>query len=160
MSAAEIGGMGQHQRHGPQGQLIHTQELTNYEKCRYINLIITTLNLGIVKASILFFYRRIFIIKTFKIASMSMIVLVASWAVAFAAACAAQCSPSNYFWNAFEKDYPDHCIEVQKMYQGLAYSDLILDVLVLTIPIPMVLSLRMPWRTKIRIIDIFMLGSV
>ncbi|KAL8805834.1 MAG: hypothetical protein Q9182_001746 [Xanthomendoza sp. 2 TL-2023] len=73
---------------------------------------------------------------------------------------AAQCSPPTYFWEAFEIDYPKQCFQVQKMYQGLAWSDLALDILVLSLPIPMVASLRLPWRTKIKVIDILMLGSV
>lgn len=73
---------------------------------------------------------------------------------------AAQCSPVPYFWESFEIDYPKKCFEVQKMYQGLAYSDLVLDVLVLALPIPVIASLQLPWRTKIKIIDVLLLGSV
>lgn len=72
----------------------------------------------------------------------------------------AQCSPVSYFWEAFEIDYPKHCFQMNMMYQGLAYSDLILDVVVLALPIPMIASLHMPWRTKIKVIDGFMLGTV
>ena len=46
------------------------------------------------------------------------------------------------------------------MYQALAISDLILDILVLALPIPMVASLQLPWKTKIKVIDILLLGSV
>ncbi|KAL9003414.1 MAG: hypothetical protein Q9188_003719 [Gyalolechia gomerana] len=73
---------------------------------------------------------------------------------------AAQCSPPNYFWKAFEKDYPGRCVQVQVLYQALAWSDLVLDVLVLTVPIPVVVSLHLPWRAKIKVIDILMLNSV
>lgn len=86
--------------------------------------------------------------------------IVASWAVAFTASAAAQCRPPPYFWHAFEADYPGHCFALQKMYQAQAYSDLPLDVLVLSLPIPMVASLHMPWRKKLRVIDILLLGSV
>ena len=134
--------------------------LMETRQCRYINEVITTLNLGVIKISILLFYRRLFIVKPFKIASGVMMALVASWAVSFTSAMAAQCSPPTYFWKSFEIDYPPHCIQVQLMYQGLGYSDLILDVLVLSLPIPMVASLHLPWKTKIKVIDILMLGSV
>lgn len=116
---------------------------------RYVNLVITTPNLGIIKISILLIYRRLFTVKPFKIASGVMMALVASWALSFTFAMVAQCSPPAYFWESFEVDYPGHCINVQQLYQGLAYSDLILDVLVLSLPIPMVASLQLPWRTKI-----------
>lgn len=89
-----------------------------------------------------------------------MIGIVASWAISFTCAMIAQCSPVSYFWQAFEIDYPKQCIQVQLVYQGLAYSDVILDVLILALPVPMVASLHMPWRTKIKVIDVLMLGAV
>ena len=89
-----------------------------------------------------------------------MMALVASWALSFTIAMVAQCSPPARFWTSFEIDYPEYCINVQPLYPGLAYSDLILDVLVLSLPIPMVASLQLPWRTKIKVIDILLLGSV
>ena len=89
-----------------------------------------------------------------------MIAFVASWAIAFTSAMAAQCHPPTYFWESFEIDYVPQCLNVQVLYQALAISDIILDVLVLALPIPMVASLQLPWKTKIRVIDILMLGSV
>ena len=94
------------------------------------------------------------------IASAVMIAFVAAWTIAFVSAIAAQCVPARDFWELFEKDYLPHCLNVQTMYQALAYSDLILDVTVLAFPIPTVISLQLPWKKKIKIIDIFMLGSV
>ena len=138
----------------------YPQTLTRGRQCRYAIHVITTANLGIVKISILCFYRRFFIINPFKIASGIMIGIVASWSLSFTVAMIAQCSPVSYFWEALEIDYPKHCFQMNMMYQGLAYSDLILDVLVLALPIPMIASLHMPWRTKIKVIDGFMLGTV
>lgn len=94
------------------------------------------------------------------LASAAMIITVAIWAISFTAAMAAQCSPPTYFWESFEIDYPKKCIKIQMMYQGLAWSDLALDIMVLSLPIPVVVSLQLPWRTKIKVIDILMLGTV
>lgn len=129
-------------------------------QCRYIIEIITTVNLGITKISILLFYRRLFVVRAFKIASGIMMGLVASWSLAFTSALAAQCSPPTYFWESFEVDFPLHCTQVLILYQGLAISDLILDILVLALPVPMVASLQLPWKTKIKVIDMLLLGSV
>lgn len=129
-------------------------------QCRYIDEVITTLNLGVVKISILLFYRRLFMVKSFKIASAIMITIVAGWAASFTMAMIFQCNPPSYFWRLLEEEYPQHCIQVFVMYQGLAVSDLVLDVLVLALPIPVVVSLQLPWKTKIKVIDVFMLGSV
>ena len=89
-----------------------------------------------------------------------MIALVAGWATAFTIVMIAQCRPPSFFWEAFEEEYLPHCVNVQMVYQALGISDLILDVLVLALPVPMIASLQLPWRTKIKVIDVFMLGSV
>jgi hypothetical protein len=90
-----------------------------------------------------------------------MIGLVVAWTIAFTSTMAAQCSPPTNFWEQFEIDYATHgCINVQMFYEALAYSDLILDVLVLILPIPTVLSLKMPWKQKIAVLDILLLGSM
>lgn len=86
--------------------------------------------------------------------------LVASWALSFTATMAGQCSPPTFFWESFEIDYPMACVNVQAVYQGLAYSDLILDACVLGLPIPMIASLKLPWKTKIKVIDSLLLGAV
>ncbi|KAG8526327.1 uncharacterized protein KY384_000320 [Bacidia gigantensis] len=157
---AEIAGMGRHQRLTPSGELMHYRELTNYEKCRYAIELLTTINLSVIKISILLFYRRLFTVRPFRIASNIFIGVVAAWGIAFESAMAAQCSPTHLFWDLFEMEYVGHCINVQMMYQALAYSDLILDILVLAFPIPMIISLRLPWKKKIQILDIFLLGGV
>ena len=129
-------------------------------QCRYSSELLTTLSLGIIKISILLFYQRLFTVKSFFIASTVMIGVVAAWTVAFESAMIAQCSPPRLFWELFEIDYTPHCINVQMMYLGLAASDLILDVMVLAFPVPMVIFLQLPWRKKIAILDIFLLGTV
>lgn len=94
------------------------------------------------------------------LASIAMIVTVTIWAVSFTTAMVAQCSPPKYFWESFEIDYPKRCIKVQTLYQGLAWSDLIFDIIVLSLPIPVVVSLQLPWKAKIKVIDVLMLGTV
>lgn len=129
-------------------------------QCRYADEVITTLNLGVVKISILLFYRRLFTVRSFKITSAIMIAIVAGWTASFTMATIVQCNPPSYFWRLLEEEYPQHCFQIFAMYQGLAVSDFILDVLVLALPIPVVVSLHLPWKTKIKVIDVLMFGSV
>ena len=130
------------------------------EQCRYAILILTTLNAGIVKISIVLFYRRLFPVQSFKIASRFLIGFLVLWTITFVSAMAAQCTPPHYAWDLFEFEYSLKCMNVLAMYQGMAYSDLILDVVVLAFPIPMVVSLRLPWNKKIKVIDTLLLSSV
>ena len=120
----------------------------------------TTLDLGIIKISVILFYRRLFTVRSFKIASSVMLGIVAVWTIVFTSVTAGQCYPLTTFWTSFEIDYGSNCIQVQMFYQSLAFSDLIMDVIVLASPIPVVLSLRIPWRKKIAVIDVLLLGTL
>ena len=89
-----------------------------------------------------------------------MLVLIACWTAAFTSVYAAQCNPISVFWDEFEIEWGARCIEVQKFYLGVAWSDFILDILVLALPIPAVVMLNMPWKKKVAVIDVFLLGAV
>ena len=86
--------------------------------------------------------------------------IVIAWTLSYTVVMAAQCIPTHIFWDDFEIDYGTRCINVQQMYESLAFSDLILDIMVLALPLPMVWMLNMPWKRKIALFDIFLLGTV
>jgi len=158
--AAAVGGLGEHLPLGPEGHLEHNSTLTNFEKCRYSIIILSTANLGVVKVSVILFYRRLFSVRPFKIVSNVAIAVVTLYTVIMTSAMLAQCNPVHLFWDVFELEYGDRCLSVQVWYIALAWSDMALDLIVLLLPIPTVMMLKMPWRRKIGVLDILLLGAV
>ena len=118
------------------------------------------MNSGVVKVSVVLFYRRIFAIQPFKIASAVVIGIVIAWTVAYTIVMATQCVPARIFWDRFETEYGSDCLEVDQVYKSFALTDLIVDILVLSLPYPFVWMLNMPWKRKIAVVDIFLLGTV
>ncbi|KAL1988300.1 hypothetical protein VTN96DRAFT_275 [Rasamsonia emersonii] len=158
--AAERGGLGQHQILGPNGELIWTPQLRTYEHCKYALQVLGTLELGVIKASILLFYRRLFTLRKHLIINNVVFAVVVAWGVAFTLVIVFQCLPVSTIWTQFEIDYTPYCINQQAAYMGLAVSDLILDLLIFALPVPVVIQLRLPLRQKFAVGGIFLLGSV
>lgn len=118
------------------------------------------IGLGVIKLSVLFFYRRIFAIRAFYIINNAFIALTVAWTVAITFAGAFQCYPVHDFWNLFESQYGDHCVDVASLYLAVAVSDLILDILIFLLPVPHLHSLKMPLRQKVAVCALFLLGAM
>ncbi|KAI1660725.1 hypothetical protein F4813DRAFT_348153 [Daldinia decipiens] len=157
--ATTVGGLGTHQIL-VNGQIVHTEQLYVFEKTRYAYQLLGTIGLWVIKLSVLLFYRRIFSIRAFRMVNNVFIGLTTAWGIAFTFMVAFQCVPVSTFWDKFEIEYGAACIKVQPFYLSLAISDLILDASIFVIPMPHVHRLKMPWKQKIAVAGIFLLGSV
>lgn len=96
---------------------------------------------GLIKLSVIFFCRRIFVVNKnalFNKVIIAAAVTVSVWAVAFFFAFAFVCGTHfSANWGSAE-DIVVYCQGGQAAEKGLAISDLITDVLVIGLPIPMV----------------------
>lgn len=89
------------------------------------------------KLSVLFLYRRIFRGAWFNLITWALIGLVSAWIVAFFFANMLVCLPvTEAFVNAPGIGRNPRCIDAVPMYLSQVYSDLVLDVLILAVPIP------------------------
>ncbi|RYP55422.1 hypothetical protein DL769_010185 [Monosporascus sp. CRB-8-3] len=159
MTATTSGGLGSHQEL-LDGKVVHTNQLYIYEKTKYTYQLVGTAGLGIIKLSVLLFYRRIFTIGAFRLVNNAFIGVTIAWGIAYTFATALQCTPVSTIWNEFELDYGTSCVRVQALYFSIAVSDLILDVLIYLLPIPHLCQLHLPMREKLAVVGIFLLGSI
>ena len=111
----------------------------------------------LIKLSILHFYLMIFRQKTFARAVYAVMGLcVAFWIGAFFS--------TMFFCNPVEKKWlsnvEGHCGDSNALYSGCAISDLIIDVVVILLPMPVLWSLQLPKAKKIALTFIFGLGFV
>lgn len=96
------------------------------------------------KISALFFYRRIFCVTKrdyFNYTIIATLVGLFAWTIAFDILSMLQCrSHFTAFWNG---DFEVYCVEVNREWaMGLAYSDFLLDLWVLLLPVPRVSSIE------------------
>jgi hypothetical protein len=96
--------------------------------------------IGPTKISVLLFYRRIFHVKrSFRVISMTLIVLSAAWTIAFFFTSLLQFLPIDSWWLVPpNKEIPK--LDLTKMYLAQSYADVALDVLIISLPISLSLS--------------------
>ncbi|GAB1207802.1 hypothetical protein APSETT445_006537 [Aspergillus pseudonomiae] len=125
--------------------------------CFFANEISYTLLVPSIKISILLLYRRIFAVRKFRIASLITGGLVMSWCLAVFITVFLQCRPIALNW---DKTLEGTCIDPKKFFFGNAISNLLIDVVILALPIPMVLQLQLRLSQKLTILSIFLLGGL
>ena len=112
------------------------------------------------KMSLLLLYYRLFYpTRRFRIAIYISSFIVIAWWIAVVFADIFQCVPIQAFWDFRMKYTSDtKCLSTVTFSIGTGVSNLITDVMVLCLPIPMVWSLRTTRAQKISLTGIFMLG--
>ena len=100
------------------------------------------LALATIKFSILFFYRRIFRGRAFDIASWVLIGVVGAWAVTFVIAILAACGTSIAANFETLGALKEECVDTFDILIALAVSDVVVDLAILFMPIPLVGSLN------------------
>ena len=99
------------------------------------------MSIGPTKISVLLLYLRLFGApsRTFRIIDVSMVLIGLVWTVSFFFANVFKCSPVNA---EMVPDPPDtfSCIDESTMFLAQAYSDVVLDALILCLPLPIGIS--------------------
>jgi hypothetical protein len=98
---------------------------------------------------------RIFCVRPFRIAAYTTTGLAIVWAVATILMILTICRPLPKFWNP---EMPGKCGNLVSTLIVFGALDVVLDVVILVLPIPMVYQLQMPFANKIGLAAIFAMG--
>ena len=122
-----------------------------------IDLLWVTL-VTLIKLSILHFYLRVFYSPVFRRAVLVVMGLcIAFWFGAFFGT-ALFCIPPRALWAPPESAPDAHCGNSQAMYSACASSDLGLDVIVISLPMPVLWRLQLPTAKKVALTFVFGVG--
>ncbi|RYC59722.1 hypothetical protein CHU98_g6475 [Xylaria longipes] len=152
------GQLGQHQIVGPDGQpILDDPRFLVYEKTKFAVNILSVVGFGLVKSSILLFYRSIFnTVRSFRWAVNAMLGVVAAWTIAYFFSNLFTCYPITALIESF---YGNKCINAVPMWLSVVATDLIVDVAILIMPIPMVLRLQLPLKERLGVLGMLLLGA-
>ncbi|KAB8290819.1 hypothetical protein EYC80_008456 [Monilinia laxa] len=159
-TAAIKGGLGQHQVVDANGQpILDDPKFVTYEKaqCKFAVNMLSTIGLGFTKASILILYMNIFRGYTFHFASQSIMALVITWSVSFFFANLFTCYPITPFVEPF---YNHKCMRALDMWYAMSVSDILVDIMILALPVPMVWQLKLRLKQKVGVLLMFLLGRL
>ena len=115
---------------------------------------------GMMKLSVLFFYRRIFIVQErFRVLNDIMIALITAWTVSFFFAEIFICGAHpKVQWSNDPKDKT--CDGQTWLNLCFSITDVIGDILVVSMPLPCINMLQLRRREKIGLFGIFFLGTL
>ncbi|KAI4089843.1 MAG: hypothetical protein LQ344_005102 [Seirophora lacunosa] len=112
---------------------------------------------GLAKVAILLFYLRLNPDRQFRRSVYVVLALTLSYVLALGLAILLQCNPPAKFWTP---SIEGKCLDGTKLYLANAILNVIFDFMVLLVPIPMLLRLKVPTRQKVVIGALFSLGSI
>jgi hypothetical protein len=98
---------------------------------------------------------RIFCVRSFRIAAYTTTAFAVLWAVGTILMILTICRPLPKFWN---RELPGECGDLVTTLLVFGGLDVVLDVVILLLPIPMVWQLQMPFANKIGLACIFAMG--
>lgn len=175
---AKVGGLGQRQPPDHKGRSIAHHTILNNKEARATGSHITALSssmsflignfvielfslacLGLSKLSVLFFYHRIFTVTKLRQLTNVVIGLVFLWTLGFELSTIFQCTPIRAAWDVTEGNKGARCIQSVNWPNSLAISDGITDIMILLLPLPVLLRLKMPLKPKIYVIAMFFVGG-
>lgn len=113
-------------------------------------------SLTLVKASILFFYLRIFDVPSFRLASKLTAGFIICWALAVILCGFLMCRPFAYSWN---QTIPNGTCGNQILsYIITGALNLVTDIIVLLLPMPHLWKLHLPLARRLVLMATFMVG--
>jgi hypothetical protein len=115
----------------------------------------------VIKTSILFLYSRLIPgpgFRGFRIGCFLVGILVFSWWLASIVALVLQCTPVRYLWD--KTISTGKCSGLYERGLAITILNMIFDVVILILPIPIVWQLSLEWAKKIGLASIFLLGGL
>ena len=132
--------------------------LLTVTKLEFALYLVMCLNYGIIKLSVLLLYRRLFVGEIFNRYTLAMCAIIALWSLSFFFGFAFECHTNiTNYWTS-PATIEAHCDNTSALVLGFAVSDVLTDLMILAIPIPIVWRLHMSTRSKIGVTGIFLLG--
>ncbi|KAG7008174.1 hypothetical protein G7Y79_00006g017940 [Physcia stellaris] len=165
---AIYGETGRHQDLGPGGEPILSERMRVNGKVKYTSQLLELLSFGTAKLSVLYLYRRIFAYPAFTRIANIFILVVVAWTIAFFFTILLQCVPVDSLWDMLDSERVNavnggrgvHCVNMMAFFYANSVSDVLLDVAILALPVPLVWGLRLGWRRKCAVAGMFALGGV
>ncbi|OBR14518.1 Integral membrane protein [Colletotrichum higginsianum IMI 349063] len=133
-------------------------EITHFLKLLFVLEFFYLVGLAVIKASILFFFLRIFPERRFRRVLWLMQVLNMLVCLSFVILCFAQCRPFSHFWTGWDGKHEGKCLDLNKIGLSHVALNIVLDVCMLALPVTQIYKLQMDRRKKIGVIAMFQVG--
>lgn len=116
----------------------------------------------LVQLSLLAFYIRVFPSDAgiVRLGSWILMSIVVCFGIANTFTMIFQCTPVSFFWESWAGETVGTCIDISLFSWLRAAIEIIIDVAILSLPLPSLLRLHMSIRKKVQVILMFCMGFV
>ena len=132
--------------------------METWGKVVFALLILYSLAVAFPKLSILALYLRIFTEKRYRISTWVLAAIISGTAVTVSLTAVFQCSPVPYAWD--KSISGGNCIDVASFYIYISIPNVITDVAILLLPLPMIFKLHTNQSQKVGLSIVFLLGTM
>jgi hypothetical protein len=122
----------------------------------YVSIVFYYAGLGAVKMSILLQYLRVFAIKMRTVTVVTM-AIIGMWSTALVFVSIFTCSPVEGFW---DRSLNAKCIPNLPQWYINAAGNIVTDIVIFMLPIPVLWKLQLPKSQRLSLIAIFGLGTL
>lgn len=148
-----------------QEQKAHT---SRYLQASYVENACYPTATSLIKIAILLQFRRIFTgnSKRYQLATRLMLIATALWGIIFSFVCWFPVFPVNAFWDLTIVTTVRYGIgsldptSFTSTYVALTATNMVLDLLILSLPVPYYLKSSLSWKSRSSLLGLFLLGSV
>ncbi|KAH8696731.1 hypothetical protein BGW36DRAFT_191682 [Talaromyces proteolyticus] len=108
--------------------------------------------------SIVAFYLRVFDSQLFRYFAFGIGAFAICFGISNAFSMIFQCTPISFFWDGWTGEYAGKCININTFSWIRAAIEIIIDVAIISLPIPLLLGLKLTWNKKLQILSMFSIG--
>lgn len=108
-----------------------------------------------IKLSILALYYRIFVTKTFRKFVVAVAIFIVLWLITIEIPLCLICRPLHSFWHP---GLSKNCLNATAMIYYITTSNLVTDLVVFVLPVPVIIRLHMNMRNKVALCILFSIG--
>ncbi|OCK76235.1 hypothetical protein K432DRAFT_306780, partial [Lepidopterella palustris CBS 459.81] len=134
---------------------VSAEDLKIFRKGDYVFSHFYDIALASVKLAILAFYYRVFVVPLFQKVVLATAAFVLCWGIAITATLAVVCRPINAFW---DDDVKGTCLNLVTFTYFTNISNLVTDIWIFLLPIPVIMRLQLPLHRKLALVGIFSIG--
>ncbi|KAF1954730.1 hypothetical protein CC80DRAFT_517345 [Byssothecium circinans] len=140
---------------------ISPDNITNSFKWMYVTYFMYQVTEFLCQLSILAFYIRIVTSKKLKLITYVLMGTVTCFGLGNTGAMAFQCRPISFFWNGWKGDKVGQCtVDVRLFGFVRGGIEIVLDLAILSLPLPVLAKLQMSTRKKLEIMSMFCVGFI
>ena len=89
-----------------------------------------------------------------------MLAIAGAWGVSFLFTIIFQCTPIHVQWTMLEIEQAPYCVAMNSFFYANVITDVLLDAIILTLPVPLLYGLQLPLRQKLAVAGMFALGAL